>query len=143
VSDGTDAAVATARAFVDAVAWGEHTTVWDLLAPDARVAVLEVATRRGMDALLAARLREDTAGKEERDEFLGDLLHGLRAELIGVELDGLRCSPGGNGTTVEGSLLVQLLVDVPAELGGAVPVGSVELVADAGRWSIVRLDGNR
>ena len=62
--------VVTAKAFVGAVAWGEHTTVWDLLAPDARIAVLEVATRRGMDPLLAARLREGTAGDDERDGFL-------------------------------------------------------------------------
>ncbi|MDQ3145680.1 MAG: hypothetical protein M3R01_01890 [Actinomycetota bacterium] len=135
--------MATAQAFVDAVAWGEHTTVWALLATGARLAVLEVATRRGMDPLLATRLREDTAGDDERDEFLADLLHGLRAELVGIEFDRLRSSAAGSGTTVAGSLLVHLLIDLPAELGPAVPVGSVELVADAGRWLVVRLDGNR
>ena len=140
---GADGAIATAHAFVDAVAWGEHTTVWELLAPEARVALLEVATRRGMDALLAARLREGTAGDDERDEFLADLLHGLRAELAGVDIDELRCALGEGGTTVEDSVLVHLLVDVPTELGDAVPVGSVELVAEAGRWLVIRLDGNQ
>ncbi|MDQ3176464.1 MAG: hypothetical protein M3Q72_02815 [Actinomycetota bacterium] len=133
--------VVTAKAFVGAVAWGEHTTVWDLLAPDARIAVLDLATRRGMDPLLAARLREGTAGDDERDGFLADLLHGLQAELVGVEVDELRYLSGDGGTTVEDSVLVHLVADVPAELGAAVPVGRIELVITGGRWSVVRLDG--
>lgn len=133
--------VATARAFLDAVAWAEHTTLWALFSPGARVAVLDLATRRGMDPLLAARLREGTAGGDERDDFLADLLHGLRAELLGVDLDALRCVLGAGGTTVPGSVLVHLVTDVPAELGDAVPVGRVELVRTGGRWSIVRFDG--
>ncbi len=134
--------VAAARAFVGAIAWNEHTTVWDLLAPTARAAVLDLATRRGMDPLLAARLREGTTGTEERDQFLADLLRGLARELPGVDLDTVRCAPGGEGTTVAGSTLVHLSVSAPAELGGDVPVGQVELVADSdGRWSVIRLDG--
>lgn len=134
--------VATAQAFVRAIAWNEHTTVWDLLSPAARAAVLDLATRRGMDPLLAARLREGTTGTEERDQFLADLLRGLAKELPGVDLDTVRCARGGDGTTVDGSTLVQLVVDAPAELGGDVPVGQVELVPDYdGRWSVVRLDG--
>ena len=137
------AAIATAQAFVDAVAWGEHTTVWSLLSSEARGAVLDLATRRGMDALLAARLREGTAADNERDEFLADLLGGLRTELAGVDYEQLRCKPGPAGTTVAGSLLVRLLIDVPSELGDAVPVGSIEVVAEGGRWVVVRLDGNK
>ncbi len=140
---GSDEPVVTARAFVGAVAWGEHTTVWDLLAPDARIAVLELATRRGMDPLLAARLREGTAGADERDRFLADLLHGLQAELVGVEVEELRYVSGDRGTTVQGSVLVHLVADVPVELGDAVPVGRIELVVRGGRWSVVRLDGAR
>lgn len=132
----------TARSFVDAVAWGEHTSVWDLLAPSARVAVLEVANRRGMDTLLAARLREGTADFDERDDFLADLLHGLRAELAGADIDALRFVPGGAGTTVQGSVLVHLVADVPPELGDAVPVGRIELVIADGRWCVVRLGGS-
>jgi len=140
-SHGADPIV-TAQAFVGAVSWGEHTTVWELLTPGARAAVLDVATRRGMDPLLAARLREGTAGEDERDDFLGDLLHGLRAEMLGVDLDALRCVPGESGTTVRDSVIVHLVADVPAELGDAVPVGRIELVVDSGRWAVVRLDGS-
>lgn len=139
-----DGAAETAEAFMAALAWGEHTTVWELLTPDARAAVLDLATRRGMDALLAARLREGTAGTDERDEFLADLLHGLRKGLAGVELDSVRCVAGESGTTVDGSVVVHLIADVPAELGGGVPVGRIELVPDdRGRWAVVRIDGTR
>lgn len=134
--------VAAAQAFVRAIAWNEHTTVWDLLSPTARAAVLDLATRRGMDPLLAARLHEGTTGAEERDQFLADLLRGLVRELRGVDLDTVRCARRGDGMTAVGSTLVHLVVDAPEELGGDVPVGQVELVPDNdGRWSVIRLDG--
>ncbi len=137
-----DPAVA-AQAFVDAVAWNEHTAVWDMLSDEARVAVLEVATRRGMDALLSARLREGTAATEERDDFLADLLHGLRSELIGVDLEALRYETLGRGATVAGSTLVRLVIDVAIELGAPVPVAQLELIVERQRWAVVRLDAIR
>lgn len=146
--NGAGDPVATAQAFVGAVAWGEHTTVWALLGPAAQVAVLDVATRRGMNPLLAARLREGTAADHERDDFLADLLNGLRAELPGVDLDAVRCVPSVDGPTERGSSLVHLVAEVPAELGPPVPVGYVELVEvldvldGAGRWTVVRLGGH-
>jgi len=126
-----------AAEFVHAVAWGEHTRVWDLLASDARAAVLDLATRRGMDPLLAARLRESTAAVSERDTFLADLLHGIRADLKGVDLDVVRCvEVGGAGS---GTAIVRLLEDVSAELGGPVPVATVDLVAGpADGWRVLR-----
>ena len=132
-----------ARAFLSAIAWGEHTTVWETLSTQARLAVLHVAERRGLDPRLSARLREGTAGAVERDEFLSDLLHGLRSELAGVDLEALGCVLGGPGSTVDGSVLVHLVTDVPPELGDPLPAGRVELVLDSGRWSVVRLDGVR
>ncbi len=79
----------TARAFVDAVVWGEHQKVWDLLGIEARTTVLKVASNRGMDEALVARLRDGTASPAERDEFLADLVNGLRADLAGNDLDAL------------------------------------------------------
>ena len=37
-------AVETAQAFVDAVVWGEHQKVWDLMGIEARTTVLKVAS---------------------------------------------------------------------------------------------------
>lgn len=140
MTGASDGPVATASAFVDAVAWAEHTRVWDLLSVTARAAVLDLATRRGMDALLAARLREGTTGADERDEFLSDLLHGVRADLGDIDLDGVRCVEGGWDEGPAGTAVVHLVVDVPPELGGPVPVGIVELVAEqeAG-WRVTRV----
>lgn len=131
-----------ARAFVDAVAWAEHTRVWELLSASARLAVLDLATRRGMDALLAARLREGTAADDERDEFLADLLQGIRVDLRGIDLDAARCGDVDPSAGPEGSAVVTLLEDVAAEMGGPVPVGTVELVVEpGGRWAVARVRG--
>jgi len=130
-----------ARTFLDAVAWAEHTKVWSLLSSQARSAVLEVAARRGMDPLLAARLRESTAGADERDNFLADLLHGIRADLSGVDFDSVRCVCDDAANS--GTATVRLLHDVPAPLGGPLPVGFVELAAESdGSWSVVRAHGS-
>lgn len=130
----------TARAFLDAVSWAEHTRVWDLLSGPARIAVLEVATRRGMDVLLAARLREGTTAAHERDEFLADLLHGVRADLGDVDLDAVRCVEDPWDGEPEGAAVVRLVQDVPAELGPPVPVGVVELVVEPGvGWRVARV----
>lgn len=142
MSASDDPAVAAKR-FVDAVAWNEHTDVWDMLSDEARLAVLEVATRRGMDALLSARLREGTAATEERDDFLADLLHGLRAELVGVDLEALRYETVGGGATIAESTLVRLVIDVAVELGAPVPVAHLELIVERQRWAVVRLDAIR
>jgi hypothetical protein len=133
-----------ARAFVDAVAWAEHTRVWELLSASARLAVLGVAGRRGMDPLLAARLREGTAGVDERDEFLADLLQGIRVDLRGIDLDAVRCVDVDSDSNAgpEGSAVVTLLEDVAPEMGGPVPVGTVELVVEpGGRWAVARVRG--
>jgi len=131
-----------ARAFVDAVAWAEHTRVWELLSASARLAVLGVAGRRGMDPLLAARLREGTAGDGERDEFLADLLQGIRVDLRGIDLGTVRCVEVDPSAGPEGSAVVTLLEDVAPAMGGPVPVGTVELVVEpGGRWAVARVRG--
>ncbi len=131
-----------ARAFVDAVAWAEHTRVWELLSASARLAVLGVAGRRGMDPLLAARLREGTAGGDERDGFLADLLQGIRVDLRGIDLDAVRCVDVDPSAGLAGSAVVTLLEDVAPEMGGPVPVGTVELVVEpGGRWAVARVRG--
>lgn len=129
---------AVARSFLDAVAWAEHTHLWDLLSAPARLAVLDVATRRGMDALRSARLREGTAADAERDEFLADLLHGVRADLGDIDLDAVRCV--AEPEEPAGAVVVRLDADVPAALGAPVPVGTVELVSEPHLgWRVARV----
>ncbi|MDQ2826716.1 MAG: hypothetical protein M3Y04_07140, partial [Actinomycetota bacterium] len=74
-TQATGTALDAARAFVDGVVWGEHRKVWELMGVEARTTVLKVATNRGMDEALVARLRDGTASDAERDEFLADLVN--------------------------------------------------------------------
>ncbi len=128
----------TARAFVDAVVWGEHNRVWDLLASAGRTTVLKVAANRGMDELLVARLRDGTASSAERDEFLADLVNGLRADLSGNDVDNLEyeldTAPNEPGRA-------RVVVQAPLNplLGGYLPAASVELAEEGGEWKVERL----
>lgn len=128
----------TTRAFVDAVAWGEHRTVWDLLGPEARSTVLRVAVNQGMDEALAARLGEGTATGAELNEFLVELVNGLRADLQGADPDNLEYELDPSETE-PGRARVQLMAPMPPELGGGLPACSAQLTEDGGRWRVERL----
>jgi hypothetical protein len=139
----TASALDIAREFVDAVVWGEHRKVWDLMGLEARTTVLKVAADRGMDEGLVARLRDGTASDGERDEFLADLINGLRADLAGNDLDALEYE---DDTTPQepGRARVVILVPVAVGFGGNLPVGSVELATEPSsngepEWRIQRL----
>lgn len=136
--EGAAAALETARDFVAAIAWGEHHRIWELLGPAGRATVLRVATNRGMDALLAARLREATATADERDQFLADLVNGLRTDLAGTDLDALEYRVEADSAT-PGRARVVMISPLPEPLDGGLPVGSLELARDAACWRVERL----
>jgi len=128
-----------ARAFIGAIAWGEHHRVWELLGDEGRVTVLRVAATGGMDAALAARLREGTASDAERDEFLTDLVIGLRADLAGCDLDTLDYETDP-GPVADGRARVVMLAPLQAAMQqGGLPVGAIELVDGEGGWQVDRL----
>ena len=129
--------MATARAFVSAVAWGEHHTVWEMLSREGRSVVLRVASKRGMDEAMAARLRDGTAAPSEREQFLTDLVNGLRADLEGNNLDGLDYE--ADPAPEPGRSRVILVAPMPAGLSAGLPVGSVELTQETGAWRVERL----
>ena len=135
---GTSSALDTAREFVDAVVWGEHRKMWTLLGLEARTTVLKVASDRGMDEGLVARLRDGTASDAERDEFLGDLITGLRSDLAGNDLDALEYEEDPEPPE-PGRARVVIMVPVAIGLGGNLPVGSVELAIEEAEWRIQRL----
>ncbi len=142
-----DGAAATpldaARAFIEGVVWGEHRRVWDLMGLEARTTVLKVASNRGMDEALVARLRDGTAGDAERDEFLADLVNGLRADLAGNDLDALEYEEDPEPLE-PGRARVVISVPVAVGFGGNLPIGSLELATEAStigeaEWRIERL----
>jgi hypothetical protein len=136
---GPTEAEATARAFVAAIVWGDHRAVWDLMGLEARTTVLKVAANRGMDEALVARLRDDTAVDAERDEFLADLVTGLRSDLSGNDLDALEYELDAAQTEPDRARVV---VSVPLPLGlqgDNLPIGSVELATEGAEWRVQRL----
>lgn len=109
--------------------------------------VLRLGATRGMDQALAARLRDGTAATAEREEFLTDLLSGLRADLAGNDLDTLEVEPdaaAGSVGTAEGrgSRTARVLLVSPPpkvlQIPG-MPFASVELTEEGGGWRIDRL----
>lgn len=131
--------VAVARRFLNAIAWGEHRTLWDMLDREGRTTVLRVATRRGMDEALAARLRDGVADATEGETFLADLVNGLRADFARTDLDDLEFDTEP-GPQEPGRARVLLVSPVAATLGvPGLPVGSVELVEDGDSWLVARI----
>lgn len=129
---------AIARAFVDAVIWGDHRLVWDLLGIEGRTTVLRIAGNRGMDEALVARLRDGTAADAEKDEFLADLVNGLRADLAGNDLDALQYELD-TAPHEPGRARVVVHAPLPPALGGTLPAASVDLSFEAGEWRVERL----
>ena len=129
-----------ARTFVEAIAWGEHRKIWELLGPEGRKIVLRVAVNNGMDDALAARLRDGTSGPSETEEFLTELLSGLRADLAGNDLDSLEYTTDDEVEAKPGHVRVLLSAPVPPLLGPTgLPVGSIELAEHEGTWRVERL----
>ena len=129
----------TARTFVQAVAWGEHHVVWDMLSSEAQRVVMGIATSRGMPDALAARLRDGTATQAELDQFRSDLVNGFRADLLTVDVDTLEYDLVEDGLE-PGMARVVLVVPVPDPLLGAgLPAASLELRQEDGNWRIERL----
>ena len=131
----------TAQAFIEAVAWGEHHKVWDLLSSEAQRVVMGIATARGMPESLAARLRDGTATEVELDQFRGDLVNGFRADLLGTDVDTLDYEVD-EGVFEPGAARVVLMVPVPDPvLGRGLPTASIELSQDGedGDWRVERL----
>ena len=130
--------VEVARVFIDAVTWGDHNKVWDSFGLEARTAVLKAASNRGMDEGLSARLRDGTASDAERDEFLADLVNGLRSDLAGNDLDSLTYDLDPEPQE-PGRARVVVNTPIPPPMGGYLPAASVELTDEAGEWKVVRL----
>ena len=132
-----------ASSFVYAVAWGEHRTVWALLGVDARHTVLQVALGRGMDDVLANRLRVESAAPDEYDEFLTDLVNGLRSDLAGADLDEPVLEVIDDDSA-NGHAVVVLATTTPAELAehgiSNLPVATIDLVLERDGWKVARVD---
>ncbi|MDP8975077.1 MAG: hypothetical protein M3N28_01660 [Actinomycetota bacterium] len=130
--------VETTRMFVDAVVWGDHEAVWELLGAEGRDTVLKVAVSNGMDQAESDRIRDDSASAGERSRFLVELVYGLRNDLRGNDVDTLEYELESSSADPSHARVV-LSARMPSELGGGLPVGSAELSHDGERWRVERL----
>lgn len=139
MTESDDAAAAAAR-FIEAVAWGEHTAVWDLLSESGRSTALSVALANGLDRVVASRLSDDVADPVEREEFLVQLIRGIRRDLRSVDLTHLCAAPSA-AIQPDGSAIVELTS--PSAIPGSGPWAAGRLIlglTHAGAWRIDRLE---
>jgi len=138
VAPDLESAMPVAEDFIDAVLWGDHTKVWELIGSSGRTEVLDVATKRGMDEGMAACLAADDGSPSETREFLADLLNGLRAELAGNDLDNITFEID-LGESQPGRAAVKMFVPLHKLLGGTLPIGTLFLVPEHDTWRVERL----
>lgn len=139
-SDGPSTPEACAAAFVHAVVWGEHSTLWNLLSPAGRDRVLAAGARGGLDPVKAERIRQGTSPRDEMDEFLTGLVQGLRVDLSSADLGEIEIGPVAT-TTVRGA---EVHLVVPSAFHDEPWVaGVVEASAHGDRWLVDRLEPRR
>jgi hypothetical protein len=91
-----------------------------------------------MDEALAERLRSNTGSPAETNEFLADLVNGLRAELAGNDLDHITYALDDEQTG-PGKAAVKMFVPLHPLLGGNLPIGTLYLVVEGEAWKVERL----
>ena len=127
--------------FLRAVVWGEHTRLWALLSPEGRAAALSVAVDNGMDRVVAGRIRDGLADPVEFDDFLRQLLVGLRRDMRSVDLENVNVAGEPRPGSEDGSVIVELAT--PSALPGteAWPAGRLVLsCGPEGDWGVDRLE---
>lgn len=136
-------AVDVARRLLEAIVWGQHLTVWELLSPTGRDLVLEAGSRRGLDAVQAARIRQGTSSTVEQDAFLTGLVRGLRVDFSSVEVE--KVSPVGEPAEDEDGRY-EVVLECPASFGdGGWAAGSMVLSEHRStegdtRWLVDRIN---
>lgn len=134
-------AAEAADRFLRAVVWGEHTRLWALLSPEGRTAALSVAVANGMDRVVAGRIRDGLADPVEFDDFLRQLLVGLRRDMRSVDLENVTLAGEPRPGPEDGSVIVELVT--PSALPGteAWPAGRLVLSpGPEGDWGVDRLE---
>ncbi len=147
MTNGLDA-VACAERFIHAIVWAEHTTLWDLLSVQGRSTALSVAMHNGLDRVVAGRIHDDLADPNEREQFLQQLVNGLRRDLRSVELTEL--TVGDCHEMSEDTVAVELLT--PSQIPGTEAWSAGRLILsrshsnatcrgdDNGGWTVDRLE---
>lgn len=136
--------VAVAGAFIGAIASGEHVVIWDLLSDEGRTTALSVAFTNGLDRVVGGRIADGLADPVELDEFLRQLVGGLRRDLRSVDLDELETAAEAEGIVDhDGPTMMSVQLYSPSLLPTPTgwPSGRVILSqVVAGAWRVDRLE---
>ncbi|HYR63571.1 MAG TPA: hypothetical protein VET24_13200 [Actinomycetota bacterium] len=137
----SDEPLKAAERFFQALAGDDARGLWDCFGEQARSYVLNVGLERGMDFDLNSRLRQGTATDQEFEEFMGDLLQGVRRDLRGVDIQRLAFE-----SQVEPETTLRVRVTYLVTLGEpgvgivtAVPAGSLVMVLERDDWKVERI----
>jgi hypothetical protein len=139
--DDLEEAQAVAQRFLTLVGEGDHRGVWDLFSENAQAYVLNRAVDRGMDFDLMSAIRQGAASDEQFDDYLQDLLEGLRRDLRGVDLARLKFQATPEPETA-GMVRVVYLLEMDVAIGDqrpSIPAGSVLVAPQEGEWKVERL----
>ncbi len=134
-------AVEAAERFFAAVRARDHDGLWDLLSEGARAYVVNLAIERGMNFDAASRIRQGTAGEDERREYLVALLEGILHDLRGVDLQRLAYEPRVQPAD-HPRVHVEYLLPMEVAIGDvtpAIPAGSLVIVGEDGLWKVDHL----
>lgn len=127
-----------AERFIQAIVWGEHLTVWEMMSDAGREIVLEAGSRRGLDPLQAQRIRLRTSPHDELDTFLTGLVHGLRVDFAAVPLDDVRA---GQRIAIGDSEAIEVFLQCPASFGEVEwAAGSIVLSRSGNTWAVDRVN---
>jgi len=134
--DAMSGPIEAGEAFVHAIVWGEHITVWELLSNQGRRIALGVATDNGLDRVVARRIEQNLADPVELDEFRAQVLGGLRRDLRSVDLDHITVVGSGRGGDT-GTVTLTTPSAIPGTSDWV--AGELVLSLDDGRWRVDRL----
>lgn len=135
-----DSAQEATAAFLTAIDQGNAHAVWACFSTGARQFVINRGIRRGLSPVAGASILDGTASPHFRDQFLEDLLAGLRRDLEGVRFPLVEI--GALAPLDDRRVRVTYLEAFDVPLGpplDPLPVGSVELVEEDGAWRVERL----
>ena len=137
VTDQTHGAIECARAFIDAIVWGAHTVVWELLSAEGRETVLAVAASRGLDRVTATRLRDGQCSSADQESFLRELTQGLRRDLRSVDLARVSLSDDARMLD-DGTVAIDLLS--PSQIPGTGAWAAGRIILGCGPDQVWRVD---
>lgn len=142
-TEDPEGARSAAAAFFGAIDAGDARRMWDLMSHGARDFVINRALEAGMDFDLASRLREGNASEAELDEYVDELMEGLRRDLQGVDLSRLVFRVDEEAQLSSPDQL-QLIYGVRLDIGiedeqAELPAGKVTMIREGGDWKLNHL----